>query len=111
MTHNGPAACRRLAERDNGSWPALLGSVDLHVGRPDHLAPLLGFFGDELAKVSRRSCKRHGAQVGKPRLDLGIAETGVDLLVELLDDLCGGVLGRPDSRHPDTLLAWQNLAS
>ena len=58
--------CRRLAERDNGSWPALLGSVDLHVGRPDHLAPLLGFFGDELAEVSRRSCKRHGAQVGKP---------------------------------------------
>src|SRR5262245_44069630 len=30
----------------------------LDVGGPDHLAPLLGFVGDELAEVRRRACKR-----------------------------------------------------
>jgi hypothetical protein len=34
------------------------GSVGLDVGRPDHLAPLLGLVGDELAKFGRRECKR-----------------------------------------------------
>jgi hypothetical protein len=28
-----------------------VGSFRLDAGRPDHLAPLLGFFGDELAEV------------------------------------------------------------
>ena len=41
---------------------------------------------------------RHSAQVGKPRLHLGIGETGIDLLVELVDDLGGRVLGRADAR-------------
>jgi hypothetical protein len=30
----------------------------LDVGRPDHLGPLLGFRGDELAEVGGRACKR-----------------------------------------------------
>ena len=35
-------------------------SVCLDVGGPDHLAPLLGFFGDELSKIGRRAWKDRG---------------------------------------------------
>ena len=41
--------------------------------------------------------KHRAAQVGKPRLHLGIGEAGVDLLVELVDDFGGRVLGRADA--------------
>ena len=46
--------------------------------------------------------KRRAAQVGKPRLQLGIGETGIDLLIELVDDLGRRVLGAPT---PNQLLA------
>lgn len=59
----------------------------LDVGSPDHLGPLLSFFGDELRKVGGRAAKHRAVQVGKPRLDLGIGEAGIDLLVELVDNL------------------------
>jgi hypothetical protein len=37
---------------------ATLGSLGFDVGRPDHLAPLLGFVRDELAEVGGRAYKR-----------------------------------------------------
>src|SRR5215469_1801283 len=36
-----------------GTSPALTGSLGLDVGRTDHLAPLLGFIGKQLAEVGR----------------------------------------------------------
>src|SRR6186713_39803 len=48
------------------------GSLRLDVGRPDHLAPLLGLVGDELAEVGGRKREHVAAQFGKPRLQLGI---------------------------------------
>src|SRR5438132_1452826 len=63
------------------------GSFRLDVCRPDHLAPLLGFVSDKAAKVGRRHRHWRASQVSEPRLDLMIGESGVDLLVELLDDL------------------------
>src|SRR5262245_13565528 len=57
-------------------------SVWLDVCRSHHLAPLLGFVGDELTEIGGRAHKRRASKVGKPRLDLGIGEAGVDLLVE-----------------------------
>src|SRR5262249_59183696 len=62
-------------------------SLRLDAGELDHLGPLLGFFDDELPKFSGRADNRCASQVGKPRLHLGITESRVDLLVELLDDL------------------------
>src|SRR6516164_1181102 len=50
-------------------------SLRLDVGRPDHLRPLLGFFGNEFAEVGERHRHRHAAKVGKARLDLGIERT------------------------------------
>src|SRR5262249_34751069 len=64
-------------------------SVCLDVGRPDHLAPLLGFFDDEYSELGRRAAEHRPAQIGKPRLYLGVRKNGVHLLVEAADDLRG----------------------
>src|SRR6266576_6372383 len=54
-----------LAYRDLWNvWPK---SFRFDVGCLDHLAPLHGFVGDELCKVSGRSGKRGHAQIGKSR--------------------------------------------
>src|SRR5262245_26275346 len=61
-------------------------SLCLDVGRPDHLAPLLGLLGNVFAEVGGRAWKHSATKVGKARLHLGIVESRVDLLVELVDD-------------------------
>src|SRR5262245_25410336 len=68
-------------------WPRSRRSLRLDAGELDHLAPLLGFLADHLAEVGGRARKCSGAQLGKPRLYLGIGKSRVDLLVELLHDL------------------------
>src|SRR5262245_54398196 len=46
----------------NGIYGACgIGSLRLDVGRPDHLGPLLGLVGDELAEVGGRARKRRAA--------------------------------------------------
>src|SRR5262245_23889346 len=84
------AGTSRLARKDsrNGRlWNIGRGrSLRFDVGIPDHLGPLLGFVGDELAEIGRRTLKDRYAQGGKSRLDLGISEGGIDFLVELVDD-------------------------
>src|SRR5215470_11215812 len=62
-------------------------SLRLDVGRPDHPAPLLGLLGDELAEVGGRAGKHGAAELGEPRLRLGVGENRVDLLIEPHDDL------------------------
>ena len=52
----------------------------------------------------------HAAQVGKPRLHLGIGEARVDLLVEPVDDLGGRVLGRADAIPAARLVARHEFA-
>jgi hypothetical protein len=56
-------------------------SLRLDVEGPDDVAPLLRFVGDELAKVGGRKREHGAAEIGKPRLDIGIGEASVDLLV------------------------------
>src|SRR5262245_42958557 len=62
------------------------GSVHLGAGEPNHLGPFLGICGDKRAEVSGRACKHRVAEISDPRLHLGIGETRIDLLVELVDD-------------------------
>src|SRR6516162_10073766 len=62
-------------------------SLRLDVGGADHLAPFLGFFGDQLAELGRRSRQRRAAEVSETGLHLRVVESRVDLLVELVDDL------------------------
>src|SRR5262245_50982793 len=46
--------------------------VGLGAGELDHLTPLLGLIGDELAEVGGRARKHSAALIGNPRLDLRI---------------------------------------
>src|SRR5499433_3737860 len=62
-------------------------SVRLDACELHHLAPLLGFLGDQLAEVSGRTRKHRAAEVSEPRFHVGIGEASVDLLAELVDDL------------------------
>src|SRR5215831_4806281 len=72
-------------------------SFRLDVGRPDHPRPLLGLVGDELAKVGRRARKHRRAQIGNPRLHLGISEPSVYFFVEFADYLRRRALGRTEA--------------
>src|SRR5258708_5915914 len=85
-----------------GSGRPLIGP---EAGRPDHLAPLLGFRGDMLCEVGRRTNEHRGAEVGKPRLQLCIGEAHIDLLVEPVDDLDGRFPGRADAEPAAYLVA------
>src|SRR5262245_65889447 len=86
-----------FAERDLWNVGRLVVSLRLDASELDHLAPLLGFFGDKPAEIGRRAHHHCAAQIGKPRLQLGIDKARVDLLVELVDDLGGRVLGHADA--------------
>src|SRR5215831_7148456 len=83
----------RLAKR-YGTWP---GSIRFDAQELHDLTPFLGFVGDELGEVRGRGREHGTTEVGKPRLHLGIGEAGVDLLVELVDDLRRRVLGYADA--------------
>jgi hypothetical protein len=56
----------------------LLRIIRLDTSKLDHFGPLLGLIGDELAEVGRRAGNHCEAQVGNPRLELGIGEGCVD---------------------------------
>ena len=85
------------------------GLLRLDVGCSDDLAPFLGFIGDQLAEVGRRSCEHRAAQIGEPRLNVGIGENRVDFLVEPLDDLNGRVFGRTDPAPETNVVARQEV--
>src|ERR1700722_7766416 len=72
-------------------------SLRLDIRELDHLGPFLGFVGNELAEIGRRAGKHHGAEIGKPLLQRGIGEAGIDLFVQLVDDVGGRALWRADA--------------
>ena len=80
------------------------GSICLDASELHHLAPLLGFVGDELAEVGAREREHVATQVGKARLDLGIGKASVDLLVEFVAISAGVFLGAPKPNEPVTCL-------
>src|SRR5262249_20909589 len=83
-----PMPRQRLSSTDvTEYWIGTAVSVGLDVGGPDHLAPFVGFFGDQLAELGRRSRQRRAAEVSETGLHLRIGESRVDLFVELVDDL------------------------
>ena len=63
-----------------------------------------------LPKSAGEPALARAAQVGKPRLHLGIGEGRVDLLVELVDDLGGRVLGCADAVTKCRLVARHEFA-
>jgi len=73
-------------------YVAVPSSFRLRARELDHLGPLLGFFDDEYSELARRAAEHRRAQIGKPRLYLGVRKNGVHLLVEAADDLRGRIL-------------------
>src|SRR5262245_5846591 len=69
----------------------LKGLLSLGDGALAHLGPLYGRVGDELSGVGARATERGPGRVGDPRLQLGIGEPCVDLLVAPVDDVGGRV--------------------
>ena len=61
-----------------GAALGLLNSGRLDAGELDHLGPLLGLIGDELAEVGGRARERRGPRLAKPRLYGGIGKRGDD---------------------------------
>src|SRR6516225_1624422 len=59
----------------------------LDAGGPDHLRPFFGFSGNQRPEIGRRAGNGHAAEVSELGLELGIGETGIDLAIELIDDL------------------------
>src|SRR5262245_4323449 len=68
-------------------WPRVPESVRLEACDLDDFGPFFSVFGDESPELSGRTRKCPTTQFSKPRLDLGIGEACIDLLVELLNDL------------------------
>src|SRR5262249_60699740 len=54
----------RFAERQLWNSVGILGSLRLDAGRPDHLAPLLGFVCDELPEIGRREREHVATEIG-----------------------------------------------
>ena len=56
------ATCYEPTFSPNGTlWNVGRGSLRLDIGRADHIAPPLGFVGDKLAKIGRRTRKQRAA--------------------------------------------------
>src|SRR5262245_43119071 len=108
-----PSPRRGIRHSPNGRYGIscpVRGSVRLDARELDHLRPLLGFVGDQLSKVGGRARQRRTTHVGKARLHLGIGKGCVDLVVELVNDLGGGALGRADAVPSTDLVALDKLA-
>src|SRR6516225_5679502 len=108
--HRWTSAPREFAERDLWNIDRTAASVRLDVEGLDHLAPLLGFFGDVFSEVRGRAHKRCATHVSNPRFSLGVGEYLIDLLIELVDDLGGGALWRTQAVPRADLVAWNKLA-
>src|SRR6516162_9886852 len=84
-------------------------SLRLDAREPHHLGPLLGFRGDEVAKVGGRARNHCTAQIGEPCLKLGMGEGGVDLVVELVDDFGRRIPRRADAAEGACLIARHEI--
>src|SRR6478672_2040300 len=81
----------------------------LDAGGADHLGPLLDFAGDKLAVVGGRPAPDQQAEVEETLPDPGIAQTGVDLLVESFDDFGGRVFGSRNAIPAARVIAGQEF--
>src|SRR6516162_201121 len=91
-------------------WPGSRGSLRLDTRRLDHLGPLLGLVDDELAERAGTHRHRLAAELCQPHLNPGIGETGIDLLVEILDDLHWSAFRRAHAEPRARLVARHELS-
>src|SRR5262245_26572815 len=84
-------------------------SLRLDIGGADHLAPLLSFVRHQPTEVGGRADSWCATQIGEPRLDLMIGESGVHFVVELLDDFGRSGLRRADAGPGARLVTRQEF--
>src|SRR5262245_45496677 len=75
------------------------------------LGPLLGLFSDQLAEVRGRARKRDAAEISNASLNLGVGESLIDFLVELLDNFRGRVLWRADAIEKTRLVTRDEISN
>src|SRR5262249_34065706 len=63
----------------------------------DHLGPLRKVGCDQRPELARRQDDRRGAELGELRLDARVCQPGIDLAVELLDDVGWRAAGNTDA--------------
>src|SRR2546429_4034908 len=85
-------------------------SLRLDVGPPDYLAPLGRVSRDELLEVGGRAVKHRASLLDKPGLDNGLGDSGVDLPVELFNDLGGRAPRRANSIPCTRVIARDEIA-
>jgi hypothetical protein len=73
--------------------------IRLDICRSDHLGPFLGVVADERAELGCRFCE--------PLFDLRVGEAGINLAVELADDL--GRRSSPRADPPPTACLLEGL--
>jgi hypothetical protein len=83
----------RRRQRESRPYSSLMFAVRMTL---PHLSTLSAI---SLPKSGGAHRHRHATEIGKPRLDIGIGKSSIDLLVEFVDDLCGRVLGRAEPLH------------
>src|SRR5262249_13814526 len=107
--HLADSSAPRLAENGRlwNIWTAR--SLRFDARELYHLGPFLGFLGDELAKIGGRTREHCTSQIGEARLHGGIGESGINFLVELLDNIYGRGLGSYDPIPASRLVAWQKF--
>src|SRR5262249_51035763 len=79
------------------------------VSRTDYLFPFCGVVGNELAEIGGRTRNRRAAELGKAGLKAGINEHGVDLAVELVNNLGRRVPWDTDALPRAGLIAGNEL--
>src|SRR5262245_42587106 len=99
---------RRWRRIEGSRYALVLAGLD--ASRLDHPGPLLGFVGYMLSQVGWRERKRRSAQFQQSFLDLGISESGIDLGIELIDDLRRSIFGGAESLPPARFITWQEIA-
>ena len=67
----------------------MIGSFRFNAGKPDHLGPLFRVVSDELGEFSRAAAMDYRTHIGEPCPELGVGKRGVNLLVELFNNLGG----------------------
>src|SRR5262249_23485025 len=110
LRHRLPTAERFSATGVTEISPRSRWSLRLDAGGLDHLAPFLGFLGAELAKIGGRARKHCIADIGKPRLDLGVVEARVNFAVQLINDFGGSVSRCTHSKEATGFEAGHKLA-
>src|SRR5262245_27775094 len=103
--HSHPFHAAAPTTRPVRGAEAVTKSLRLDIGRSDDFAPLLGLISNQSSEIGRRASQDHASEFGDLGVELGIHESGIDLLVEPVDNLDRRIPGRTDAKKPTRFIA------